>query len=407
MSKKFEAFSIYETHTGGKLAEHLKTALWNRCEINCFVAEKDILIRDDEKDILIRDDEKEVGYQALKDAEEIFLIITHGTLTSEAVKEEIQWAGDEKKIKNVRPYLKNDVDVSADYTKDFLKNMGLNEKQYFKFKDKCELADDVIKRILDKEYFGEDIALHIRLSEGNLNRSSKATYWVDGIPKSDDKELKEHYLKALLLCRNDKYEDAIKEFENILRICIISPTEKMSILLNLGNAYYSLSQNDKALENYNASLRVTEKVGKKTALEGKAAALGNIGLIYSDKGDLDNALKYHQDALKIDREIGYKQGETLALGNIGLIYLNKGDLDNALKYHQDALKIDREIGYKQGETLALGNIGLIYLNKGDLDNALKYLKKALKVLEKFNLIYGKEIIKNAVNFIERKKQEMF
>ena len=124
MSKKFEAFSIYETHTGGKLAEHLKTALWNRCEINCFVAEKDILIRDDEK---------EVGYQALKDAEEIFLIITHGTLTSEAVKEEIQWAGDEKKIKNVRPYLKNDVDVSADYTKDFLKNMGLNEKQYFKF----------------------------------------------------------------------------------------------------------------------------------------------------------------------------------------------------------------------------------------------------------------------------------
>ena len=318
MSKKFEAFSIYETHTGGKLAEHLKTALWNRCEINCFVAEKDILIRDDEK---------EVGYQALKDAEEIFLIITHGTLTSEAVKEEIQWAGDEKKIKNVRPYLKNDVDVSADYTKDFLKNMGLNEKQYFKFKDKCELADDVIKRILDKEYFGEDIALHIRLSEGNLNRSSKATYWVDGIPKSDDKELKEHYLKALLLCRNDKYEDAIKEFENILRICIISPTEKMSILLNLGNAYYSLSQNDKALENYNASLRVTEKVGKKTALEGKAAALGNIGLIYSDKGDLDNALKY--------------------------------------------------------------------------------LKKALKVLEKFNLIYGKEIIKNAVNFIERKKQEMF
>ena len=82
-------------------------------------------------------------------------------------------------------------------------------------------------------------------------------------------------------------------------------------------------------------------------------------------------------------------------------------MDNALKYHQDALKIDREIGYKQGETLALGNIGLIYLNKGDLDNALKYLKKALKVLEKFNLIYGKEIIKNAVNFIERKKQEMF
>jgi len=130
-----------------------------------------------------------------------------------------------------------------------------------------------------------------------------------------------------LLCKDEKHEDAIKEFENILRICIISPTEKMSILLNLGNAYYSLSQNDKALENYNASLMMTEKVDKKDVLEGKASDLGNIGLIYSDKGDLDNALKY--------------------------------------------------------------------------------LRKALEVLERFNLIYGKEIIKNEINFIERKKQGIF
>ena len=77
--------------------------------------------------------------------------------------------------------------------------------------------------------------------------------------------------------------------------------------------------------------------------------MGNIGLIYSDKGDADNALKYHQQALEIDKEIGYKQGEASDLGNIGLIYSDKGDADNALKYHQQALEIDKEIGYKQGE----------------------------------------------------------
>ena len=67
--------------------------------------------------------------------------------------------------------------------------------------------------------------------------------------------------------------------------------------------------------------------------------MGNIGLIYSDKGDLDSALKYHQDAMKIHREIGYKQGQASDLGNIGLIYRAKGDLDSALKYLQDAMKI--------------------------------------------------------------------
>ena len=77
--------------------------------------------------------------------------------------------------------------------------------------------------------------------------------------------------------------------------------------------------------------------------------VGNIGLIYRSKGDADNALKYHQQALEIHREIGYKQGEANQLGNIGLIYRSKGDADNALKYHQQALEIHREIGYKQGE----------------------------------------------------------
>ena len=89
-----------------------------------------------------------------------------------------------------------------------------------------------------------------------------------------------------------------------------------------------------------------------------------------------------------------------ASGGLGLIYSDKGDLDQALKYLQDALKIDKEIGYRQGEANQLGNIGLIYRAKGDLDQALKYLKEALEVLDRFNLIYGIDIIVNAIRQLE-------
>jgi len=122
--------------------------------------------------------------------------------------------------------------------------------------------------------------------------------------------------------------------------------------------------------------------------------LGNIGLIYSAKGDLDSALKYLKEALKIHREVGYKQGEASGLGNIGLIHSDKGDLDSALKYHQEALKIDKEIGYKQGEASDLGNIGLIYRDKGDLDSTLKYLKEALKI---FNTAAPQLAIQTLIN----------
>ena len=88
--------------------------------------------------------------------------------------------------------------------------------------------------------------------------------------------------------------------------------------------------------------------------------------------------------MKIHREIGYKQGEANDLGNIGLIYRDKGEPEEALKYLQKALKIDREIGYKQGEANQLGNIGLIYRDKGELDEALKYLQEALEIFMEIN-----------------------
>jgi len=52
------------------------------------------------------------------------------------------------------------------------------------------------------------------------------------------------------------------------------------------------------------------------------------------------------------QEIGCKQGEASHLGNIGMIYFSKGDMDNALKHHNDALKMHREIGYKQGKPIS-------------------------------------------------------
>jgi len=61
-----------------------------------------------------------------------------------------------------------------------------------------------------------------------------------------------------------------------------------------------------------------------------------------------------------------------------LIYHAKGEPDEALRYHKQALELHRQIGYVQGEASDLGNIGLIYRDKGEPDEALRYLKQALE-----------------------------
>ncbi|MCK4440931.1 MAG: tetratricopeptide repeat protein, partial [Sulfurovaceae bacterium] len=148
------------------------------------------------------------------------------------------------------------------------------------------------------------------------------------------------------------------------------------LLFNIAKESYKFSQISLALEYYQKALKICQQ--KKLKFE-ESAVLGNIGVIYSNKGDNDEALKYLKKALKIDEEIDYTQGMANQLGNIGLIYRDKGDNNKALKYLTEALNIDKEIGYTQGMASDLGNIGLIYSDKGDKEEALKYLAEALNI----------------------------
>jgi tetratricopeptide (TPR) repeat protein len=117
-------------------------------------------------------------------------------------------------------------------------------------------------------------------------------------------------------------------------------------------------------------------------------------------------LKYHQDALEIDKEIGFRQGEANSLGNIGVIYQDRGDLDQALKYHREALEINKQIGHKEGEAAQLGNIGLIYKAKGDLDQALKYMNDALKIFEEIGMPEQIGIVKRNIERISQQMKQM-
>jgi tetratricopeptide (TPR) repeat protein len=161
--------------------------------------------------------------------------------------------------------------------------------------------------------------------------------------------------------------------------------EKSVALGNIGLIYSNKGDQDEALNYHKQALEIDKQIGY---LQGQASDLGNIGLIYSDKGDQDEALKYLKQALEIHKQIGYLQGQASDLGNIGLIYRSKGDQDEALKYHKQALEIDKQIGYLQGQASDLGNIGLIYSDKGDQDEALKYLKQALEIHKQIGYLQG-------------------
>ncbi len=73
--------------------------------------------------------------------------------------------------------------------------------------------------------------------------------------------------------------------------------------------------------------------------EAKADLAFEIGSLHLNLSNPQEALKYYEIALPLFRKIGDQQGESGVIGNIGLVYHDKGELTQARKYLSHAKEI--------------------------------------------------------------------
>lgn len=96
---------------------------------------------------------------------------------------------------------------------------------------------------------------------------------------------------------------------------------------------------------------------------------------------MPKAIRYHEQALAIRREIGDKLGEEIVLGNLAIAYKKLGSVSKAILYYEQALALSREIGHRQGSGNDLANLGLLYKDLGENEKAREYLSDALQIFE--------------------------
>ena len=75
----------------------------------------------------------------------------------------------------------------------------------------------------------------------------------------------------------------------------------------------------------------------------EGSQLGNLGLAYSDLGQVEKAIDHYQQALAISREIGDRRGEGNHLGNLGVAYSDLGQVEKARAMLAQSLAIFEEI----------------------------------------------------------------
>ena len=134
----------------------------------------------------------------------------------------------------------------------------------------------------------------------------------------------------------------------------------------------------KALEYDKKCLKIQEELGLK---EGIATSLNNIGYIYKRQGSISQAIKYYHKSMQIYKQIGDKKGLAMSLNNIAYIYDNQGDIEAALKYFHRSHKIYEEVGNQEGLAISFNNIGGVYRSQSDLKKAIEYYNKSLNISE--------------------------
>ena len=146
---------------------------------------------------------------------------------------------------------------------------------------------------------------------------------------------------------------------------------------NLGNAHCSLGDFRKAIEYHEKHLKNAIEIDD---CAGEGVAYQNLGTAYRSMGDFLKAFEHHGKGLKISTEIGDRAGEGGAYGNLGNAYCSLGDFRKAIEYHEKHLKIAIEIGDRAGEGKGYGNLGNAYRSMGDFRKAIEYHDKGLKIV---------------------------
>jgi CHAT domain-containing protein/Tfp pilus assembly protein PilF len=170
----------------------------------------------------------------------------------------------------------------------------------------------------------------------------------------------------------EKYQQARPLFE-----ASGDPYRQALTLLSIGISHFRLSEFRKALDYFNQTVALAAAL-KERPLE--AGSRNWAGGMLDIVGDVDKALDNFQRAYKLAHDFGWRLAEGNALSNIGKIYSDQADWQQALSFYEKSLLVFQSTsGSNQAQAISLNNIGMAYSRSGEQQKALDYLQQALSL----------------------------
>jgi tetratricopeptide (TPR) repeat protein len=118
----------------------------------------------------------------------------------------------------------------------------------------------------------------------------------------------------------------------------------------------------------------------------RAATLGDIARILVSKGEVDEALRLHEEELAVHRRLNDADGIANAQWDLAQLDLNRHDLLSALKRLDEAWSILSRIDRVEGLAVVGSTYGEVMAMQGQHDQARKVLAVAIQCWRKLGRI---------------------
>jgi tetratricopeptide (TPR) repeat protein len=181
-----------------------------------------------------------------------------------------------------------------------------------------------------------------------------------------------------------------------LSLRIVERTVAASCAFNLGHAYKdlpALRDFDLAERWYRRDLELTPESDR----FGRGKTLGQLGSVAYERFDeareagqpeavltehLNAALQFYQQKQALDPPDAIDEC-AITHNQLGNIYRNAGQLDQAVAHYREAIRYDEQAGNLYGAAITRENVAITYANAGRLDDALLFARAALRNFEEF------------------------
>ena len=202
---------------------------------------------------------------------------------------------------------------------------------------------------------------------------------------------KVNYYKAKAYFSEHNTHEAVSIFKIVLPYFSVNKVRdyKIKSKLYLAMCYADLGEQTKAnmmgLEAKNDALKYKYSDLYSASLESLSY------LSYKNK-DFDRALDYMKEAEEHYKSIGDDSKLSVVLNNIGILYRNLGQLNEAAKYQEESLIINLRTKDMIGVSKSYTNLGLIAEDKGLMGLAIENYQKAIKINNDNNLVNPNPIL---------------